>query len=134
MHSVSNSSIIPRPSSLILIAEDNEKNRKLMQVILQKAGYKIAVAENGEDVICLAKKVIPELILMDIQMPVMDGVEAIRILKSDPETKDIPVIALTSYAMEGDRERFLREGFNGYIPKPIKVKSFIETIKKYTQH
>ena len=134
MHSVSNSSIIPRPFSLILIAEDNEKNRKLMQVILQKAGYKIAVAENGEDVICLAKKVIPELILMDIQMPVMDGVEAIRILKSDPETKDIPVIALTSYAMEGDRERFLREGFNGYIPKPIKVKSFIETIKKYTQH
>jgi CheY-like chemotaxis protein len=134
MHSVSNSSIIPRPSSLILIAEDNEKNRKLMQVILQKSGYKITVAENGEDVICLAKKIIPDLILMDIQMPVMDGVEAIRILKSDPETKDIPVIALTSYAMEGDRERFLREGFNGYIPKPIKVKSFIETIKKYTQH
>ncbi|MEK6692619.1 MAG: response regulator [Nitrospirota bacterium] len=115
----------------ILIAEDNEKNRKLIQVILEKAGYDAIEAENGEDAICLAKKIIPDLILMDIQMPVMDGIEAIKILKSDSETKDIPVIALTSYAMAGDRERLLNEGFNGYIPKPINVKNFIKEVKKY---
>ncbi len=117
----------------ILIAEDNEKNGKLMRVILEKAGYNAIEAENGEDVICLAKKIIPDLILMDIQMPVMDGIEAIKVLKTDPETRDIPVIALTSYAMAGDRERLLNESFNGYIPKPINVKRFIETIKKYVQ-
>lgn len=115
----------------IFIADDNEKNRKLMQVILQKSGYRITEAEKGEDTVCLAKNIIPDLILMDIQMPVMDGIEAIKILKSDTETKDIPVIALTSYAMEGDRERFMREGFNGYISKPINVKSFLGTVEKY---
>jgi CheY-like chemotaxis protein len=117
----------------ILIAEDNEKNRKLMRVILEKAGYDVIEAENGEDAVCFAKKMIPGLILMDIQMPVMDGIEAIRVLKTDPVTKDIPVIALTSYAMAGDSERLLNEGFNGYIPKPINVKRFIEAIKKYVQ-
>ena len=116
-------------SEKILIIDDNEQNRKLFGFILQNFGYEIIESENGEDGLKLAKENHPGLILMDIQMPVIDGAEAFRILRSEPETKDIPVIALTSYAMRGDREKFLEQGFNGYISKPINVKEFMNAIK-----
>lgn len=113
----------------ILIIEDDEKNRKLLRIVLQNAGYETIEAEDGEQGIKLAKENIPSLILMDIQMPVMDGVAAAKILKSEQSTAKIPVIALTSYAMREDKERFLKEGFDGYISKPIEVKEFLDIVK-----
>lgn len=113
----------------ILIVEDNEKNLKLFRAIIDSLGHHPLIAKDGEEGVRLAKENIPDLILMDIQMPVMDGSEAFRILRADPATKAIPVIALTSYAMRGDKERFLKEGFVAYISKPIEVKEFMNTIK-----
>ena len=113
----------------ILIVEDNEKNLKLFREIIASLGYQTLIAREGEEGIRLAKENIPDLILMDIQMPVIDGREAFRILKAYPMTRDIPVIALTSYAMRGDKEMFLGEGFCDYISKPIDVKKFMNTIK-----
>ena len=113
----------------ILIVDDNEKNRKLVRFVLRNSGYETLEAEDGEQSIKLAKETVPDLILMDIQMPVIDGIEAFRILRSEPATKDIPVIALTSYAMSGDRDKLLRAGFKGYISKPINVNEFVSTIK-----
>ena len=115
----------------ILIVDDDIKNRKLFRVALQNSGYEIIEAENGEQAIKLAKENLPNLILMDIQMPVMDGISAFKVIRADENTKNIPVIALTSYAMKGDREKFLAEGFNDYISKPIDVKEFIEIVKKH---
>jgi len=115
----------------ILIIEDNEKNLKLFSVITKSLGYEILTAMNGEEGVNMAKENAPDLILMDIQMPVMDGITALNILKSDEKTKNIPVIALTSYAMTGDRERFLGLGFSDYISKPIDVNKFKEVIGKY---
>jgi len=117
----------------ILIVEDDELNRKLFKTLLQGANYEVIEAENGEDAVRMAKENIPDLILMDIQMPVMDGITATKILKSDPSTLKMPVIAVTAYAMEGDEEGFLVEGFNGYISKPIDINAFIETVKKYVE-
>ncbi len=114
----------------ILIVDDNEKNRKLLKVILLENGYETIDAENGRKGIEMAKENIPDLILMDIQMPVMDGIQAVKILRSDETTKLIPIIALTSYAMKGDREKFLDKGFDAYIPKPIDIDRFIEVIKE----
>lgn len=116
-------------SKKILIVEDNEKNRKLIRVILQNVGYGTIEAEDGEKGVKLAKENIPSLILMDIQMPVMDGIEALRILRAELTTRDIPVIALTASAMRGEKERFLKDGFDGYISKPIDVKEFLKTVK-----
>ena len=113
----------------ILIIEDNEKNLKLFSVIVKSLGYEILTAMNGEEGVKIAKEESPDLILMDIQMPVMDGITAFNILKSDEKTKNIPVIALTSYAMAGDRERLLAAGFVDYISKPIDKDGFIKTIE-----
>lgn len=115
----------------ILIVEDNEKNLKLFRSLLNSQGYETVEARDGEEGVRLAKDQKPDLILMDIQMPVVDGITATRILKENPETKDIPVMALTSYAMKGDRDRFLSEGFVEYIAKPIKVDEFLEVVRRY---
>ena len=115
----------------ILIIEDNEKNLKFIRSLLNSQGYETIEARDGKEGVRLAKEQKPDLVLMDIQMPVMDGVIATKILNEDPETKDIPVIALTSYAMKGDRERFLSEGFVEYIAKPIKVDEFLEVVRRY---
>lgn len=113
----------------ILIVEDNEKNLKLFRQIIDYLGYATLVAKDGEQGVRMAKENIPDLVLMDIQMPLMSGSEALRNLKADAATRNIPLIALTSYAMSGDRERFMGEGFSGYISKPIDVKEFADTIK-----
>jgi two-component system cell cycle response regulator DivK len=115
----------------ILIVEDNDKNLKLFRAIIDSLGHQTLIAKDGEEGVRLARENIPDLVLMDIQMPVMDGSEAFRGLRADPATKDIPVIALTSYAMRGDKERFLNEGFVAYISKPINVKEFMNTINQF---
>ncbi len=112
----------------ILIIEDNERNRRLFKLIIDSIGHEIVMAENGEEGIKAARKERPDLILMDIHLPVIDGLTAFKILRSNEDTKDIPVIAVTSHAMKGDRERFLEQGFADYIAKPIDVDDFIETL------
>jgi len=115
----------------ILIVEDNEKNRTLVKDVLEYHGYEIIEARDGKEGIKMAKEHKPDLILMDIQMPVMDGITAGRILKNDPETKDIKIIALASFAMKGDKEKILKAGFDDYIAKPIdtrKLSGYIERL------
>jgi two-component system cell cycle response regulator DivK len=116
---------------LILIVEDEPKNLTLFRDLLQRFEYMTIEATNGRDGVQLARTRNPSLILMDIQMPVMDGLEATQILKLDAKTKNIPILALTSYAMKGDREKILKAGCDGYLAKPIDVKEFLATVAQY---
>lgn len=116
--------------SKILIVDDNEMNRKLFRSLLQKNGFETIEAEDGATGLQMAKEHLPSLILMDIQMPVMDGLTAMKAIRAEPETSSIPVIALTSYAMKKDKERFLAEGFDAYISKPIDKNAFISAVSK----
>jgi len=113
----------------ILVVEDNEKNLYLMKFILQKAGYQVSEAVNGKEGLEKAKAELPDLILMDMQLPVMDGYKATTLIKAHEKTKNIPVIALTAYAMKGDREKTFEAGCDGYLEKPINPENFTETIK-----
>jgi two-component system, cell cycle response regulator DivK len=115
----------------ILIVEDELQNRKLFRDVLQYRGYTVFEAMNGKEGIALAKKHQPDLILMDIQMPVMDGLSATRILKQNETTRDIMVVALTANAMPGDREKILEAGCHDYISKPFRLHEFLEKIKEY---
>ena len=116
---------------LILIVEDNEKNLKLVRDLLQFKGYRTLEARNAQEGIALAGAHLPDLILMDIQLPGMDGVAALGHLRADPRTASIPVVALTAFAMRDDRARFLGAGFDGYIMKPINVKEFPEQVRQF---
>ena len=116
---------------MILIVEDEPKNLKLIRDLLQASGYLTMEAIDGVQGIELAKAHKPDLILMDILMPVMDGFEATKILKADAETRNIPIIALTSYAMKGDEEKIRGVGCDGYITKPIITKEFLKRIDEY---
>ncbi len=113
----------------ILIVEDNENNRILFRDILTFHGYEIAVASDGMEGVALARELLPEVILMDIQMPDMDGMAACRILKGDPLTSGVKIIALTSFAMRGDQETFLAAGFDGYLSKPIDTRELPLIVK-----
>jgi two-component system cell cycle response regulator DivK len=115
----------------ILIVEDEPKNMKLLRDLLQRFGYEILEASDGEQGVKSAGEKMPDLILMDIMMPKMDGLEATRIIKADIKTKHIPIIALTSYAMKGDREKTIEAGCDGYIAKPIDIKEVLKTIETY---
>jgi two-component system, cell cycle response regulator DivK len=117
--------------ALILIVEDNPKNLKLMRDILQFRGYATLEAETGEAGITLAREQQPALILMDVQLPGMDGRAATKALKADPSTRQIPVIAMTAFAMKGDRESLLADGFDGYISKPISTKEVPQVVARY---
>ena len=114
----------------ILIIEDNEQNLILMKDILTYHGYEVIDANNGKEGVKIARELRPDLILMDIQMPVMDGLTAIKILKDDPETKNIKIIGVTSYAMKGDEEKILASGFDAYVSKPINTRQLPELVKK----
>ena len=116
---------------MILIVEDVSKNLKLIRDLLQASGYITMEATNGKQGIELAKAHKPDLILMDILMPVMDGFEATKILKTDAETKNIPIVALTSYAMKGDDEKICKAGCDAYITKPIDTKEFLKKVAEY---
>ena len=115
---------------LILIVEDNEKNRKLIRDVLQVKGYQTLETETAEEGHNLAVKNHPALILMDIQLPGMDGITALKQLRADPITKTIPVIAITASAMTYNRRAMLAEGFDGYQSKPVSVKDFIEEVRR----
>ena len=113
---------------LILIVEDNEKNMKLMRDILRHHGYRIAEAWDGEDGVATALTTGPDLILMDIELPDIDGYAALARLREDPRTRRIPVCAVTAFAMAADRERGGRAGFDDYVPKPISVGEFPQRV------
>jgi two-component system, cell cycle response regulator DivK len=109
---------------LVLVVDDNEKNLKLARDVLRHAGFRTLEASTGSAGITLAVGRLPDVILMDIRLPDMDGTVAVRELKNDARTAKIPVVALTSFAMKGDRDRFIAAGFDGYIEKPISVRDF----------
>ena len=115
---------------LILIVEDNEKNRKLERDVLQFHGYRMVEAVTAEEGVRLARESLPALILMDIQLPGISGIEALRQLRADPETRAIPVMAVTASAMTQDRQKILAAGFDGYQSKPISVKEFVAAVRR----
>ncbi|MBM4262332.1 MAG: response regulator [Deltaproteobacteria bacterium] len=117
-------------SELILIIEDNEKNRKLCRDVLQVKGYRTIESETAEDGLKLAAEQCPALILMDIQLPGMDGITAMKQLKADATTKDIPIIAITASAMTNNRTAMLDQGFDGYQTKPISLKEFLGEVER----
>ena len=118
-------------SDLILIVEDNEKNMKLARDLLTYHGFEIAEATNAEDGLALARERMPRLILMDIQLPGMDGVTALGKIRADSATAKIPVVALTASVMKEDRERFDKAGFDGFITKPIDVRAFPQQVRDH---
>ena len=114
----------------ILVVEDNEKNMKLFRDVLQASGYDTVEATTGEEAIELARSSVPALVLMDVQLPGMDGIEALSHLRDDDRTASIPVLALTAQAMRGDRERFLEAGFDGYLSKPVDVIELVNAVRE----
>ncbi|HKA55874.1 MAG TPA: response regulator [Candidatus Binatia bacterium] len=121
------------PGESVLIVEDNAKNLKLVRDVLQFHGYTTLEAESGEAGIELARAQRPALILMDVQLPGMDGRAAVKVLKADPGTRHIPVIALTAFAMKGDQESLLAEGFDGYLSKPVNIKELPKVVESHVR-
>ncbi len=118
-------------SKTILIVEDNELNMKLFNDLLQAHGYNTVQTMDGRDAIKLAREHSPDLILMDIQLPEISGLEVTKMMKADDELKSIPVIAVTAFAMKGDEEKIREGGCEGYIAKPISVPTFLETVANF---
>lgn len=119
--------------ALILIVEDNPKNLKLFRDVLQFNGFETIEADSAEAGIELARERNPALILMDIQLPQMDGRDAMKVLKSEEKTEEIPIIAVTSFAMKGDREQLLNEGFDGYLAKPVDIKELPKVVEHHLE-
>ena len=117
--------------TVILIVEDNEKNLKLVRDVLRFKGYQTLEATNATDGLRLAAEENPDLILMDIQLPDIDGITALGRLRADPKTRDTPVLAVSASVMPDEQQAIVASGFNAYITKPINVKSFVETVEKY---
>jgi two-component system, cell cycle response regulator DivK len=117
----------------VLVVEDNERNMKLFRDVLEASGYRTLEAATGERAVELVFEHRPDLVLMDIQLPDIDGVEALARLRADERLSSVPVLALTAQAMEGDRERFLAAGFDGYFSKPVNIAEFIATVKRYCE-
>lgn len=115
----------------VLIVEDNPLNLELAQDLLEVKGFEVLAATSAEDGLNIARKEGPDLVLMDIGLPGMDGLEAIKRLKADPATRELPIVCLTAHAMEGDRDMALRVGAEGYITKPINTREFADTIATY---
>ena len=115
----------------VLIVEDNELNMKLFRELLESHGYQTSGTSNGFEALDLVRKLRPDLILMDIQLPQGSGLEVTRWIKDDPELRSIPVVAVTAFAMKGDEERFREGGCEAYLSKPISVGKFIETVRRF---
>ena len=117
----------------VLVVEDNDMNMQLVEYLLEEGGYAIVKATSGEEALALTRSETqrPDLILMDIHLPGMDGLSVVREMKSDNRTNRIPILALTAHAMRGDKDRFLEAGCDGYISKPIDVKTFLTSIEQY---
>jgi len=117
--------------AVILIVEDNEANRLLAGAVLEREGYRVEMAENSAQALDMLGRRAPDLILMDIQLPGLDGLTLTRQLKGDAKTAAIPVVALTALAMTGDRERTIEAGCSGYISKPINTRTFAAEVRKF---
>ena len=115
--------------TLVLIVEDNERNLKLVRDVLQVKGFTTIEAGTAEDGIKLAAERKPDLILMDIQLPGMNGIDALKVLRADPATAAIPVVAVTASVMQQDRKQITEAGFDGYVGKPISMKEFLEAVR-----
>lgn len=118
----------------ILVVEDNDMNMQLVEYLLEERGYAIAKATSGEEALAVAgdaTRALPDLILMDIHLPGVDGLSVVRKIKGDERTRNVPILALTAHAMRGDKDRFLEAGCDGYISKPIDVKTFVSAIEQY---
>jgi two-component system, cell cycle response regulator DivK len=120
-------------SKLILIVDDDEKNLKLVRHLLQISGYATIETQDGGKAITMAREKMPDLILMDIQMPGMNGIDAAKLLKADPRTRDIRLVAFTAYAMAENRDMILGAGYIEYFTKPIDIKSFLKRISRYLE-
>ena len=121
-------------SRKILVVEDNDMNMQLVEFLLEEGGYDIVKDASGEEALAITRDSTngqPDLILMDIHLPGMDGLSVVRAMKGDERTSRIPILALTAHAMRGDKDRFLEAGCDGYISKPIDVKTFISAIEQY---
>jgi len=115
----------------ILVVEDTEDNRQIMRDLLSNAGYELVEAVTGEEGVAAAAREMPNLILMDIQLPVMDGYEATRRIKANPATQGIPVIAVTSYALSGDEDKARAAGCDGYVAKPFSPRQLLAKVREY---
>jgi CheY-like chemotaxis protein len=120
-----------RIGQTVLLVEDNEDNRIIYSTVLRHVGYEVVEALDGVQAIALARSVKPDLILMDISIPEMDGWEATRILRQDPTTRDIPIIALTAHALADDREKAAQLGFNAYLAKPVEPRLVVAEVKRW---
>jgi two-component system, cell cycle response regulator DivK len=114
----------------VLVVEDNGKNMKLVRDVLEASGFGTLAATTGEEAIELARAHRPALVLLDVQLPGISGLETLALLRSDEHTKSIPVLALTAQAMHGDRERFLDAGFDGYLSKPVDVRELVAAVRE----
>lgn len=115
----------------VLVVEDHEDNRQILRDLLASAGFEMIEAGNGEQAVALAKECRPDIILMDIQLPVLDGYEATRRIKADPELQPIPVIVVTSYALSGDEEKARLAGCDDYVSKPFSPRDLLTKIRRY---
>ena len=115
----------------VLVVEDNARNMKLFRDVLESSGYRTLEATTGERAVELVVEHGPDLVLMDIQLPDIDGVEALGRLRAEERTASVPVLALTAQAMDGDRERFLAAGFDGYLSKPVDISVLVATVRRY---
>ncbi|MCF6149662.1 MAG: response regulator [Candidatus Kuenenia sp.] len=115
----------------VMVVEDNEKNRKLMRVVLKAKGYSVIEATTGEEALNLLKEQTPDIILMDIQLPGIDGLTLIRQIKADPGKKNIPIIAVTAHAMKGDEQKILDSGCDAYVSKPVDTRELPVMVEKY---
>ena len=118
-------------SQKILIVEDNELNMKLFRDLLEAHGYETHQSRDGQEALSMARSVMPDLVLMDIQLPVISGLDVAKALKADDDLKHIPIIAVTAFAMKGDEEKIREGGCEAYLSKPISLTSFLETVEKH---
>ena len=118
-------------SKRILVVEDQEDNRQILRDLLGNAGYELTEAENGEEAIVAVAKERPDLILMDIQLPVMDGYEATRRIRTNPDLNSVPIIAVTSYALTGDEDKARAAGCDGYVSKPYSPRDLLAKVRTY---
>ncbi|HEX7150407.1 MAG TPA: response regulator [Thermoanaerobaculia bacterium] len=121
-------------SRRVLVVEDNDMNMQLVEYLLEEGGYTIVKATSGEEALAITRdgsSPAPDLILMDIHLPGVDGLSVVRQIKDEPRTAGIPILALTAHAMRGDKDRFLEAGCDGYLSKPIDVKTFLSAIQQY---
>lgn len=114
----------------ILVAEDNLENQEIIRRRLERAGHAVTIAVNGLDAVEIAKRDLPDLILMDISMPIMSGIEATQVIRRTPDVRDTPIIALTAHAMEGDAEKCLAVGCDAFSTKPVRFSALLELIEK----